>query len=76
SLNELFERSDIVSWHNTRTPRTVGMIGAEQLARLRDGARFVNTARGPVVQGQAHKEGLRDGRRFAALGGYASEPLA
>ncbi|MNI56773.1 Glyoxylate/hydroxypyruvate reductase B [compost metagenome] len=74
-LNELFERSDIVSIHNTWTPRTQGMIGSEQLSRLHDGALFVNTARGPIVQEQALIEELRKGRIFAALDVYDHEPL-
>ncbi|MZQ85548.1 hypothetical protein GQF01_25850 [Paenibacillus sp. 5J-6] len=74
-LNELFERSDIVSLHNTWTPRTEGMIGAEQLKRLRDGALLVNTARGPIIQEQALLEELRTGRLFAALDVYDREPL-
>ncbi|WP_409340610.1 hydroxyacid dehydrogenase [Paenibacillus sp. MBLB4367] len=74
-LNELFERSDIVSLHNTWTPRTQGMIGEEQLRRLRDGALFVNTARGPIVKEAALLEELRKGRIYAALDVYDQEPL-
>ncbi|MFC5467319.1 hydroxyacid dehydrogenase [Cohnella suwonensis] len=74
-LNELFERSDIVSLHNTWTPRTEGMIGADQLRRLRDGALFVNTARGPIVQERALTDELRTGRIHAALDVYDREPL-
>ncbi|OPH57126.1 hypothetical protein BC351_24975 [Paenibacillus ferrarius] len=74
-LNELFERSDIVSLHNTWTPRTQGMIGAEQLQRLRDGALFVNTARGPIVKEEALVAELRTGRIFAALDVYDYEPV-
>lgn len=75
-LNELFERSDIVSLHNTWTPRTEGMIGAEQLERLRDGALFVNTARGAIVQEKALLDELRTGRISAALDVYDREPLS
>ncbi|MDR6550628.1 hydroxyacid dehydrogenase [Paenibacillus qinlingensis] len=74
-LNELFERSDIVSLHNTWTPRTQGMIGEEQMKRLRDGALFVNTARGPIIQEQALMNELRTGRIYAALDVYKQEPL-
>ncbi|WP_138752212.1 hydroxyacid dehydrogenase [Paenibacillus sinopodophylli] len=74
-LNELFERCDIVSMHNTWTPRTQGMIGAEQLKKLRDGALFVNTARGPIVEEQALVQELRTGRIHAALDVYHHEPL-
>ncbi|MGO4546444.1 hydroxyacid dehydrogenase [Paenibacillus sp. 2TAB23] len=74
-LNELFERSDIVSLHNTWTPRTQGMIGAEQLRRLRDGGLFVNTSRGPIVNEEALVAELRTGRISAAIDVYDQEPL-
>ncbi|MFC4778771.1 hydroxyacid dehydrogenase [Paenibacillus sp. GCM10023252] len=74
-LNELFEQSDIVSMHNTWTPRTEGMIGSQQLGRLRDGALFINTARGPIVQEEALLQELRQGRISAALDVYEQEPL-
>ncbi|CAN7721328.1 hydroxyacid dehydrogenase [Paenibacillus sp. LjRoot56] len=74
-LNELFERSDIVSLHNTWTPRTQGMIGEGQLKRMRNGSLLVNTARGPIIQEQALLEVLRTGRISAALDVYDQEPL-
>lgn len=74
-LDELFERSDIVSMHNTWTPRTQGMIGKEQLRLLRDGALFVNTARGPIVREESLLGELRSGRIFAALDVFDKEPL-
>ncbi|MDR6551856.1 hydroxyacid dehydrogenase [Paenibacillus qinlingensis] len=75
-LNALFEQCDIVSIHNTLTDRTRGMIGTEQLKRLRDGALLVNTARGPVVQEHALLEELRTGRINAMLDVYDREPLS
>lgn len=74
-LNELFELSDIVSLHNTWTPRTQGMIGAEQIRLLRDGALFINTARGPIVKEEALLEELSKGRIHAALDVYDMEPM-
>ncbi|CAH1226945.1 Hydroxypyruvate reductase [Paenibacillus allorhizoplanae] len=74
-LNDLFEQSDIVSLHNTLTDQTRGMIGSEQLKRLRNGALFVNTARGPIVQEHALLEELRTNRIKAMLDVYDREPL-
>ncbi|WNR46107.1 NAD(P)-dependent oxidoreductase [Paenibacillus roseipurpureus] len=74
-LNELFERSDIISLHNTWTSQSEGMIGRDQLKLMRDGTLFVNTARGPIVQERALVEELRKGRIFAALDVYEHEPL-
>jgi len=52
-LNELFERSDHVTVHAPVTAETEKMIGAEQLALLRDGATLVNTSRGWVIDHDA-----------------------
>jgi len=75
SLNELFERADHVSIHAPATPETKGMVGAEQLRRLRDGAVIVNTARGSIIDHDALYEELRSGRIFAALDVTDPEPL-
>ncbi len=50
SLAELFERSDVVSLHTPSFPETQGMITGEQLASMKPGATFINTARGPLVR--------------------------
>jgi len=45
SLDDLLAEADVVSMHATVIPDTAGMIGAEQFARMRDGAIYVNSAR-------------------------------
>src|SRR5437762_13942856 len=45
SLDDLLAEADVVSMHAMVTPETQGMIGAEQFARMRDDAIYVNTAR-------------------------------
>nr|WP_246606535.1 phosphoglycerate dehydrogenase [Lysobacter antarcticus] len=67
SLEELLERSDVVTLHVPETPATRNMIGAEQIARMRQGAHLINAARGTVVDVDALAAALRDGR----LGGAA-----
>lgn len=49
SLEELFDRSDIVSLHTPLLPDAVGMVDKRLLARLKTGATFINTARGGLV---------------------------
>jgi D-3-phosphoglycerate dehydrogenase / 2-oxoglutarate reductase len=49
SLADLLERSDIVSLHVPETPATKDMIGAEEFARMKKGAVFINASRGTVV---------------------------
>ncbi len=65
-LNELLARSDFVSVHADLNPTTKGMFGAEQFARMKRTAVFVNTARGPHVDQTALAQALRSGTIFAA----------
>ncbi len=66
SLDELLERSDVVSLHAPVTPETKGMIGAEQFAAMRDGAVFINSARAALHDTDALVEALRSGKLSAA----------
>lgn len=75
SLEELLAESRIVSLHSTWTPATEGLIGREQLRLMQDGALFVNTARGAIVDEDALVEELRSGRLHAALDVYQEEPM-
>jgi phosphoglycerate dehydrogenase-like enzyme len=75
SLEDLLRRSDIVSLHVPSLPETRHMFGAEQLAMLKDGALFINTARGAIVDEQALIAELRKGRFTAVLDVYEKEPL-
>ena len=52
-LNELFERSEIVSLHAPPLPATEHMIGATQLKKLQDGAVLINTAHGSIMDHDA-----------------------
>lgn len=52
-LDELFERSQIVTVHAPSIPETDKMIGAQQLELLHDGATLINTSRGSVIDEQA-----------------------
>ena len=66
-LDELLSRSDIVSLHLPLTAETRGLIGREQLARMKPSAILINTARGPVVDQSALIEAL-DRNRLAGAG--------
>jgi len=50
SLDDLFARSDVVSLHAPAIPETIGMITGPHLANMKDGATFINTARGEIVR--------------------------
>jgi phosphoglycerate dehydrogenase-like enzyme len=66
-LNELMALSDVVTLHPPLNPATTGMIGAEQLALMRDGATLINTSRGLIVDQDALLAELRTGRIEAIL---------
>ncbi len=58
-LNDLLERSDVVTLHVPETPQTLRMIGADQMARMRPGTALINASRGTVVDIDALAEKLR-----------------
>ncbi len=58
-LDDIFTRSDIVSLHAPLTDETVGMINGEHIMRMKNGATFINTARGALVREDEMAEALR-----------------
>jgi phosphoglycerate dehydrogenase-like enzyme len=76
SKDELFARSDVLTIHMVLSPRTRGLVGAPELARMKPGALLVNTSRGPLVDEAALIETLAAGRiGGAALDVFDTEPL-
>jgi glyoxylate reductase len=73
-LDELLRRSDIVTLHVPRTPRTERLLDARRLSLLADGACLVNTARGEIVDEPALVAELVSGRIRAGLDVFAHEP--
>jgi D-3-phosphoglycerate dehydrogenase len=61
SLDEVIERSDIVSMHAPVTPETTGMMGAAQFAAMRPGAVYLNTARAQLHDTDALVSALTNG---------------
>jgi glyoxylate reductase len=76
SMDELLKLSDFVSLHVNLTPETTHLIDEAALRSMKKSAVLVNTSRGPVVDGKALFEALRDGEIFAAaLDVTEPEPL-
>ncbi|MFO1539923.1 MAG: NAD(P)-dependent oxidoreductase [Chloroflexota bacterium] len=74
SLDRVLEQEVIVCLAPI-TPATKGMIGREQIARIRDGSCFVNVSRGQIVDSAALIERLKDGRITACLDVFDPEPF-
>lgn len=73
-LDAVLRDCDIVTLHVPLMAETRGLISRERLALLKDGATFVNTARGPVVDEEALVAELVSGRISAGLDVFAHEP--
>jgi phosphoglycerate dehydrogenase-like enzyme len=74
-LDELVSRADIVSIHAPITDKTINMFDAQRLAKLRDGATLINTARGVLVDQAALTAELETGRISAVIDVTDPEPL-
>ncbi len=75
SLEALLVQSDLVTLHLPRTPDTEGLIGARELALMKEGARLVNTSRGGIVDEEALAKALEEGHLGgAALDVFDREP--
>lgn len=75
-LDELLHSSDVVSLHVPLNDRTRGMIGAQELARMRADAILINTARGFIVDEKALAQALESGQiRGAGIDAFDTEPL-
>ncbi len=75
TLDELLEQSDFVTIHMPKTPETTGMIGVEQLRRMKPTAYVVNVARGGLIDEQALFDALSSGEiAGAGLDVFTAEP--
>ena len=73
---EVARQSDVLSVHVASTPETAGLVNAELLAELPDGAALINTSRAEVVDEDAVAEAVRSGRLRYATDVPAGEPAA
>ena len=73
--SELVANSDAISVHMVLSPRSRGIIGAEDIARMKKGAILINTSRGPLIDESALIAAVNAGKIIAALDVYDKEPL-
>lgn len=75
-LDTLLERSDILSLHCPLFPETQHLINRETIAKMKDGAMLINTARGALVEESALAQALNAGKlRGAAVDVVSQEPM-
>ena len=75
SLDELLAQADYISLHLPKTKESANMIGAEQFAKMKDGVRIINCARGGIINEDALYEALTSGKvAAAALDVFVEEP--
>jgi phosphoglycerate dehydrogenase-like enzyme len=73
---ELFSTADIITVHVVLGPRSRGLVGAEDLARMKPASYLVNTARGPIVDEMALLKTLQERKiAGAAIDVFSVEPL-
>jgi D-3-phosphoglycerate dehydrogenase len=71
----LFEQADVISMHLVLSDRSRGIVGEQELARMKSGAVIINTSRGPLIDETALIKALEAGRIGAGLDVYDHEPL-
>jgi D-3-phosphoglycerate dehydrogenase len=75
SFDELLERSDILSIHTPLTKTTRNMVNDAAIAKMKDGAVIINTARGGIIDERALYDALVCGKlRGAGLDSFEVEP--
>lgn len=67
SFSRVLSESDVLTMHPRVTEETTGMMDAEAFARMKPGALFVNTARGPLVDYDALYDALKEGPLGSAM---------
>ncbi len=77
TLEELFERSDVISLHCPLFPETEGMINRSAIEKMKDGVLLLNTARGQLIVEEDLRAALDRGKvGGAALDVVAKEPIS
>ncbi|MCL2376231.1 MAG: D-2-hydroxyacid dehydrogenase [Defluviitaleaceae bacterium] len=76
TMDELLAKADVISLHAPLLPSTQGLINKDTIAKMKDGAILINTARGPIINEQDVADALNSGKLYAAgLDVVSIEPI-
>jgi D-3-phosphoglycerate dehydrogenase len=76
SSDDVYAHADIITLHLPKTPETAGWLDDEAFAKMRDGVRIINVARGELIDHEALRRALESGKvAGAALDVFPEEPL-
>jgi D-3-phosphoglycerate dehydrogenase len=74
--DELYAAADFITIHLPKTPETEGWLNAEAFAKMKDGVRVLNVARGPLLVDEDLKAAIDSGKvAGAALDVFQQEPV-
>ena len=74
-IDTLCETADIISVHTPLTPETQNLINKERISKMKQGAVYINVARGKVNDEDAVAEAVLSGKLFAGIDVYSTEPF-
>lgn len=76
TLDDVYAKADFITVHMPKTPETLGMVGDEAFAKMKDGVRVVNAARGGIIDEEALVRALQSGKvASAAIDVFTQEPV-
>ena len=76
SVDDVYRQADFITVHLPKTPETEGFLDAGAFAKMRDGVRVLNVARGGLIDDAALQDALDSGKvGGAALDVFPSEPI-
>ena len=67
TMDDIFERSDVITLHVPATEETTHMVNAKSLSAMKDGVVIINTARGEIIDTKALVDALKSGKVGHAL---------
>ena len=75
SLDAIYEKADYITLHLPCTKDTKGMINADTFAKMKDGVRILNFARGELVNGADMAEAVKAGKVAAYVTDFPSDEV-